>query len=151
MSGEAAAPLVAARPAYSAGMAYGPWATYGGGRTNFYPTYDGANDQVDRVTPVRRAFFQRVIPRYQISTSETRDEGVGPAFFDSGTTRPLRERRPDSPRPRGSAAGVDANTRPAGGAIDASGAAGASNAVPTYISGRPPLPEGVGTRVDIYV
>ena len=49
--------------------------------TNFYPTYDDANDQVDAVLPVRRAWFQRVVPRYRLSTSETRDQGVGPQFI----------------------------------------------------------------------
>jgi hypothetical protein len=48
--------------------------------TNFYPTYGPANDQVDPVLPVRRTIFQRVVPRYRLSTSETRDEGVGPLF-----------------------------------------------------------------------
>jgi len=48
--------------------------------TTFYPLYDGANDQVDRVTPVRRAFYQAVLPRYQLSTSETRDLGTGPGL-----------------------------------------------------------------------
>ena len=50
--------------------------------TNFYPSYDRANDQVDRVVPVRRTIFQRVISRYRLSTSETRDEELGPAFID---------------------------------------------------------------------
>ena len=51
--------------------------------TNFYPRYDGANDQVDPVTAVRSVRFQRVEPRYRLSTSETRDEGTGPAFIES--------------------------------------------------------------------
>ncbi|MFP4484987.1 MAG: hypothetical protein ACLFO1_09060 [Spirochaetaceae bacterium] len=50
--------------------------------TNFYPLYDGTNDQVDRVLPVRHTIFQRVIPRYELSTSETRDQGVGPTFIE---------------------------------------------------------------------
>jgi hypothetical protein len=65
--------------------------------TNFYPGYDGANDQVDRVSPVFPVAFQRVIPRYRLSTSETRDLGTGPGFIyapgpaDSNTPRrPLR-------------------------------------------------------------
>jgi hypothetical protein len=48
--------------------------------TNFYPAYDNANDQVDRITPVARVRFQRVLPRYRLSTSETRDLGLGPAM-----------------------------------------------------------------------
>ena len=58
--------------------------------TNFYPLYGGANDQVDPVLPVRRVFFQRVIPRYRLSTSETRDEGLGPDFVYA----PVRSQAP---------------------------------------------------------
>jgi len=50
--------------------------------TNFYPLYDGANDQVDPVLRVQPVQFQRVLPRYRLSTSETRDLGVGPAFTE---------------------------------------------------------------------
>jgi|GEM_PF-2787092 len=50
--------------------------------TNFYPLYNGANDQVDPVLPVQPVQFQRVLPRYRLSTSETRDLGVGPAFTE---------------------------------------------------------------------
>jgi hypothetical protein len=46
--------------------------------TNFYPLYNGANDQVDRVSAIRSVGFQKVIPRYRLSTSETRDLGTGP-------------------------------------------------------------------------
>jgi hypothetical protein len=48
--------------------------------TNFYPRYNDANDQVDRISRIRPITFQRVIPRYRLSTSETRDAGTGPAF-----------------------------------------------------------------------
>ncbi|MFP4329418.1 MAG: hypothetical protein ACLFP6_01745 [Spirochaetaceae bacterium] len=61
--------------------------------TNFYPLYGGANDQVDPVTPVRRAFFQPIIPRYRLSTSETRDEGLGPEFVYA-PVRSYPDRRP---------------------------------------------------------
>jgi hypothetical protein len=60
--------------------------------TNFYPAYDGANDQVDRITPVARIRFQRVLPRYRLSTSETRDLGLGPAL-ESLATLPIADRR----------------------------------------------------------
>jgi len=49
-------------------------------RTHFYPNYDDGNDQVDPITPIRRTAFQKVLPYYEISTSETRDEGYGPAM-----------------------------------------------------------------------
>ena len=50
-------------------------------QTGFYPLYDGDNDQVDPVGPVRRARFQRIIPRYRLSASETNDTGLGPPFY----------------------------------------------------------------------
>jgi hypothetical protein len=49
-------------------------------KTNFYPSYSAANDQVDPILRIHPIYFQRVIPRYRISTSETRDLGVGPVF-----------------------------------------------------------------------
>jgi hypothetical protein len=48
--------------------------------TNFYPLYGAANDQVDAVLRVQPVQFQRIIPRYRLSTSETRDQGLGPMF-----------------------------------------------------------------------
>jgi len=41
-----------------------------------------ANDQVDPVLKVQPVQFQRVLPRYRLSTSETRDLGVGPMFTE---------------------------------------------------------------------
>ena len=48
--------------------------------TNFYPTYDESNDQVDRVSSIKSIQFQKIIPRYRLSTSETRDQGTGPGI-----------------------------------------------------------------------
>jgi len=102
--------------------------------TNFYPTYGDANDQVDRVMPVRRTIFQRVIPRYRLSTSETRDQGLGPAFIDAGYVHvePARGER---------APGVT------GGAVTA----GAPP--PAVVAARIPTPAplwpGTGTKVDL--
>lgn len=47
--------------------------------TNFYPNgdADGALGPVGPVVPVE---FQPVIPSYDLSTNETRESGVGPAF-----------------------------------------------------------------------
>ena len=62
-------------------------------KTNFYPRYGAANDQVDPVLAVHPVYFQRVIPRYRLSTSETRDLGVGPMFDASVTgVHPYRTR-----------------------------------------------------------
>jgi hypothetical protein len=70
---EAAQPQVQSRATpYSNSLRY----------TNFYPLYNGANDQVDPVLRVQPVQFQRVLPRYRLSTSETRDLGVGPMFTE---------------------------------------------------------------------
>ena len=105
--------------------------------TNFYPLYDGANDQVDRVLPVRRTIFQRIFPRYELSTSETRDQGLGPSFIEI----------PDWESP---AAGT-----PAVGQERA--LSGTDRAAPAALLESPPmrprapLPAGQGQRIDILV
>lgn len=48
--------------------------------TTFYPNYKLGYDYVSRVLPVQRVAFQRVLPRYYLSTSLTRDTGLGPFF-----------------------------------------------------------------------
>ena len=52
--------------------------------TNFYPTYvDGIKD---KVTPTAATFttqFQTIIPRYNLSMTETRNEGTGPTFLET--------------------------------------------------------------------
>ncbi len=52
----------------------------GYGRTNFYPQYNSLNDRVEAIQPIMPGFFQSIIPRYNLSTSETRDMGLGPVF-----------------------------------------------------------------------
>ena len=62
--------------------------------TNFYPTYVDGNK--DKVTPTAATFktqFQTVIPRYNLSMTETRNEGTGPTFLET-------EHRPTSLRPK---------------------------------------------------
>ena len=49
-------------------------------KTNFYPRYGAPNDQIDPIIKVQPIQFQRVVPRYRLSTSETRDQGLGPVF-----------------------------------------------------------------------
>ena len=52
--------------------------------TNFYPTYVEGNK--DKVTPTAATFktqFQTVIPRYNLSMTETRNEGTGPTFLET--------------------------------------------------------------------
>ena len=51
--------------------------------TNFYPTYVDGNK--DKVTPTAATFktqFQTIIPRYNLSMTETRNEGTGPTFLE---------------------------------------------------------------------
>ena len=62
--------------------------------TNFYPTYVEGNK--DKVTPTAATFktqFQTVIPRYNLSMTETRNEGTGPTFLET-------EYQPTSLRPK---------------------------------------------------
>ena len=54
--------------------------------------YDFDRDQVNPVSSIRSIKLQRIIPRYELSTSDTRDEGVGPVYeinpTVSGRTNP---------------------------------------------------------------
>ena len=62
--------------------------------TNFYPTYVDGNK--DKVTPPAATFttqFQKIIPRYNLSMTETRNEGTGPTFLET-------EYQPTSLRPK---------------------------------------------------
>ena len=81
-------------------------------QTGYYPRYDAENDQVDPVAPAARARFQRVIPRYRLSGSETNDTGLGPSFYDvpvlvtqprepqaSVAPRQSHDRSPERPSP----------------------------------------------------
>jgi hypothetical protein len=122
--------------------------------TNFYPTYDGANDQVDRVLPVRRTMFQRVIPRYRLSTSETRDQGLGPSFIYSeyeppGPRSARRDRGPGDEQ--GPEVAAVSSTDAGSGTRAAAGVAGAPGAALPAPSSRPaPLPAGRGVFVDLF-
>jgi hypothetical protein len=48
--------------------------------TRFYPQYTSGLDYVSYVSPVERVAFQKVLPRYMLSTSQTRDTGLGPSM-----------------------------------------------------------------------
>ena len=59
------------------------------GTTNFYPTYVDGN--LDKVTPAAATYstqFQTVIPRYNLSMSETRNAGTGPTFLETAYQAP---------------------------------------------------------------
>ncbi len=52
--------------------------------TNFYPAYvDGNRDKVTAILSTRATKFQTVVPRYNLSMSETRNEGTGPFFLET--------------------------------------------------------------------
>ena len=62
--------------------------------TNFYPTYvDGNKDKVTPTAATYKTQFQTVIPRYNLSMTETRNEGTGPTFLEI-------EYQPTSLRPK---------------------------------------------------
>jgi hypothetical protein len=48
--------------------------------TRFYPQYTSGLDYVSYVSPVEPVAFQKVLPRYMLSTSQTRDAGLGPSL-----------------------------------------------------------------------
>ena len=61
------------------------------GTTNFYPTYiDGNNDKVNPASSSYRTEFQPVIPRYDLSMSQTRDRGTGPSFLEHSYQTPKK-------------------------------------------------------------
>ena len=65
------------------------------GTTNFYPTYLEGN--LDKVTPAAATYstqFQPVIPRYDLSMSETRDAGTGPTFLETAYQAPTNNPDP---------------------------------------------------------
>ena len=115
---------MSALPAYVAAR---PSATVKVARlTNFYPLYDAANDQVDRIVPVRRTIFQRIIPRYELSTSETRDQGLGPNFIEVPSFSYVFGEPPAAATPTDTEAQGPVSSRPS------------------------PLPAGVGRRIDLW-
>ena len=59
------------------------------GTTNFYPTYvDGNLDKVTPAAATHSTQFQTVIPRYDLSMSETRNAGTGPTFLETAYQPP---------------------------------------------------------------
>jgi|TARA_B110000902_G_scaffold219363_1_gene253721 hypothetical protein len=70
------------------------------GTTNFYPTYVDGN--LDKVTPTAATFrtqFQTVIPRYDLSMSETRNAGTGPTFLETAYQPPTENPNPEKLSP----------------------------------------------------
>ncbi len=64
--------------------------------TNFYPRYGEGRDVVEAIRPVHPTQFQQVIPRYNLSATDTRDDGVGPTFEEVPYDRPLYRRKKKS-------------------------------------------------------
>ena len=70
------------------------------GTTNFYPTYVDGN--LDKVTPAAATYstqFQTVIPRYDLSMSETRNAGTGPTFLETTYQPPTENPDPKKHSP----------------------------------------------------
>ena len=65
-------------------------------KTNFYNSNVSGHDRVDAISPIGSAFFQTIIPNYDLSTDETRDQGYGPAI-DIIETRPFLNRSHPKP------------------------------------------------------
>lgn len=51
--------------------------------SNFYPRYKDGSGRVDRIEPISTVQMQRVLPRYDFSTAQTRSSGLGPPLIDS--------------------------------------------------------------------
>ena len=66
------------------------------GTTNFYPTYvDGSLDKVTPAAATHSTQFQSVIPRYDLSMSETRNAGTGPTFLETAYQPPTENPDPE--------------------------------------------------------
>ena len=66
------------------------------GTTNFYPTYvDGNLDKVTPAAATHSTQFQTVIPRYDLSMSETRNAGTGPTFLETDYQPPTKNPDPE--------------------------------------------------------
>ena len=66
------------------------------GTTNFYPTYvDGNLDKVTPAAATHSTQFQTVIPRYDLSMSETRNAGTGPTFLETAYQLPTENPDPE--------------------------------------------------------
>ena len=66
------------------------------GTTNFYPKYVDGN--LDKVTPTAATYsteFQTIIPRYNLSMSETRNYGTGPTFLETEYQPPSENQDPE--------------------------------------------------------
>ena len=60
--------------------------------TRFFPGPSGEREGVSAIRPVRSVRFQRILPSYEMSTAETREEGLGP-HLEPSETRALMPHR----------------------------------------------------------
>ena len=66
------------------------------GTTNFYPKYvDGNLDKVTPTAATQQTQFQTVIPRYDLSMTETRNAGTGPTFLETDYQVPVEKKDPE--------------------------------------------------------
>ncbi|MBF0279396.1 MAG: hypothetical protein HQM13_16485 [SAR324 cluster bacterium] len=69
--------------------------------TTFYPQYGEGRDVVEAIRPVQITKFQQVIPRYNLSATDTRDDGVGPMFEEVPYDRQIFPRKKKQAGPLG--------------------------------------------------
>ncbi|MFP4508663.1 MAG: hypothetical protein ACLFNQ_00890 [Spirochaetaceae bacterium] len=50
--------------------------------SNFYPGYGDGDGRLDRIEPIAAVSMQRILPRYDLSSSRTRTSGLGPALIE---------------------------------------------------------------------
>ncbi len=51
--------------------------------SNFYPGYGDSDGRLERIEPISAVSMQRILPRYDLSTSRTRTTGLGPALIET--------------------------------------------------------------------
>jgi len=67
--------------------------------TTFYPQYGEGRDRVEPIKRIHTVKFQQVIPRYNLSATNTRDDGVGPMFEEVVYATPIYRRKRKKFRP----------------------------------------------------
>lgn len=61
--------------------------------THFHPLYGEGRDWVTPVESIIRTRFQEVIPYYNLSSTDTRDDGLGPIIEEQSGTFPIKTKK----------------------------------------------------------
>ena len=67
-------------PTLSPSRPVNPFDPYRYKPTHFYPGGPDDGNALEAISPLKGVRFQRVLPNYEISTTETRESGLGPAL-----------------------------------------------------------------------